>query len=70
MTDQPAAEQADRANSGHIAAPFSGAVSLAVDVGDTVEAGDTIATIEAMKMEAAITAPRAGVVERAAIDRV
>jgi pyruvate carboxylase len=35
--------------------------------GDRVEAGATVATIEAMKMEAAITAPRAGTVERIAI---
>ena len=35
--------------------------------GDTVEAGATIATIEAMKMEAAITAPKAGTVERVAV---
>ncbi|KMV14844.1 pyruvate carboxylase [Mycolicibacterium conceptionense] len=69
-TNQPAAEQADRSNSGHVGAPFAGAVSLAVEVGDSVQAGDTIATIEAMKMEASITAPRAGVVERAAIDKV
>ncbi|WP_435593718.1 biotin/lipoyl-containing protein, partial [Nocardia sp. bgisy118] len=38
--------------------------------GDTVETGDTIATIEAMKMEAAITAPRAGTVGRVAIGKV
>jgi len=35
-------------------------------VGDSVEEGDTIATIEAMKMEAAITATVSGVVERLA----
>jgi predicted deacylase len=29
------------------------------DVGEEVEAGQTIATIEAMKMEAAVTAPKA-----------
>ncbi|WP_435592970.1 biotin/lipoyl-containing protein, partial [Nocardia sp. bgisy118] len=38
--------------------------------GDAVETGDTIATIEAMKMEAAITAPRAGTVGRIAIGKV
>lgn len=70
VPDRPAAEQADRNNSGHVGAPFAGAVSLAVDVGDAVEAGDTLATIEAMKMEASITAPRAGVIERAVIDKV
>ncbi len=35
--------------------------------GDEVEAGQTIATIEAMKMEAAITAPKAGTVDRVAV---
>ena len=35
--------------------------------GDSVEAGQTVATIEAMKMEASITAPAAGTVERLAV---
>jgi pyruvate carboxylase len=38
--------------------------------GDHVSAGDTVATIEAMKMEAAITAPVGGTVERLAIGNV
>lgn len=63
----PAAEKADRANPDHVAAPFSGVVSVSVVTGDTVEAGQTIATIEAMKMEAAITAPKAGTVARMAV---
>jgi pyruvate carboxylase len=33
-----------------------------------VAAGETVATIEAMKMEAAITAPVAGTVERLAVE--
>ena len=41
-----------------------------VGEGDTVEAGQAIATIEAMKMEAAITAPVAGTVQRLAIGPV
>ena len=45
-------------------------VTLAVAEGDQVEQGDTVATIEAMKMEAAITAPKAGTVERLAINAV
>ncbi len=61
-----AAEKADPANPGHIAAPFQGSVTIGVAEGDQVAAGDTVATIEAMKMEAAITAHRAGVVRRAA----
>ena len=42
-------------------------VTVGVAEGDTVEAGQTVATIEAMKMEASITAPRAGTVERVAV---
>ncbi len=45
-------------------------MTLAVAEGDAVEAGATVATIEAMKMEAAITAPRSGTVARLAINRV
>lgn len=63
----PAAEKADRGNPGHIAAPFAGVVTVGVCVGERVGAGQTIATIEAMKMEAPITAPVAGTVERVAV---
>ncbi|GAA3808625.1 pyruvate carboxylase [Nocardioides panacisoli] len=60
-------EKADPDDPGQVAAPFQGAVTVTVEEGDTVEAGATVATIEAMKMEAAITAPRAGTVQRLAI---
>jgi pyruvate carboxylase len=63
----PAAEKADRTNPDHVAAPFAGVVTVGVAVGDQVDAGQTIATIEAMKMEAAITAPKAGIVARIAV---
>ncbi|GAC1650616.1 MAG: hypothetical protein NVS4B6_26300 [Mycobacterium sp.] len=63
----PTAEKADRSNPDHIAAPFAGVVTINVDAGDRVEEGQTIATIEAMKMEAAITAPKAGKVNRVAV---
>ncbi|MEU0494263.1 pyruvate carboxylase [Mycobacterium sp. NPDC006124] len=63
----PAAEKADRTNADHVAAPFAGVVTVTVEAGATVDAGETIATIEAMKMEAAITAPKAGTVERVAV---
>ncbi|MCX5046151.1 pyruvate carboxylase [Aldersonia sp. NBC_00410] len=69
-SEVPAAEKADRTNAGHIAAPFAGVVTLAVAEGDKIAAGDTIGTIEAMKMEAAITAPRGGTVDRVAIGAV
>ena len=41
-----------RTTPGHVAAPFAGVVTLQVEEGDTVAAGATVATIEAMKMEA------------------
>ncbi|SDL44668.1 pyruvate carboxylase [Lentzea albidocapillata subsp. violacea] len=65
--DIPAAEKADRSNPNHVAAPFAGVVTATVAEGDQVDAGQTVATIEAMKMEAAITAPKAGVVGRLAL---
>ncbi|NNG37174.1 pyruvate carboxylase [Nakamurella aerolata] len=66
----PVAEKADAGNPNHVAAPFAGVVTLTVGEGEQVDAGATVATIEAMKMEAAITAPRAGTVARAAISPV
>jgi pyruvate carboxylase len=66
-SDIPTAEKADRSNPDHIAAPFAGVVTVNVGAGDQVDAGQTIATIEAMKMEAAITAPKAGKVSRVAV---
>ncbi|MEV7430644.1 pyruvate carboxylase [Nocardioides sp. NPDC092400] len=62
-----AAEKADTSRPGQVAAPFGGVVTVVVAEGDTVAAGDTVATIEAMKMEASITAPVAGRVERVAV---
>jgi pyruvate carboxylase len=62
-----AAEKADPNKPGHVAAPFSGVVTLKITEGDTVAAGQPVATIEAMKMEAAITTPVAGKVVRLAI---
>jgi len=61
------AEKADPGTPGHVAAPFQGVVSVVVEAGQQVEAGETVATIEAMKMEAAITAPMAGTVQRVAL---
>jgi len=65
--DAASAEKADPTQAGHIAAPFMGVVTLQVAEGDRVEVGQPVATIEAMKMEAAITSPIAGVVQRRAI---
>ncbi|WP_148572455.1 pyruvate carboxylase [Nocardioides caldifontis] len=66
-SDAPTAEKADPTNKGHVAAPFGGVVTPVVSEGDQVEAGATVATIEAMKMEASITAPVGGTVERVAL---
>jgi pyruvate carboxylase len=63
----PTAEKADRSNPDHIAAPFAGVVTVGVSEGDQVSAGQTIATIEAMKMEAPITAPTDATVQRVAV---
>jgi pyruvate carboxylase len=64
-----AAERADSSQPGQVAAPFAGAVSVTVAEGDVVAVGDQVATIEAMKMEAAINAPVAGVVQRIVVRR-
>jgi pyruvate carboxylase len=65
-----AAEKAEQGNPRHVAAPFAGVVTLCVGEGDDVSAGQTVATIEAMKMEAAITAAKDGRVARLAIGSV
>ena len=67
--DTKAAEKADATVAGQVAAPFSGVVTLQVAEGDTVIVGQSVASIEAMKMEAAITASIAGIVRRLAIPR-
>jgi pyruvate carboxylase len=61
------AEKADTTKPGQVAAPFSGVVTLKAAVGDVVQAGQAVASIEAMKMEAGITSPIDGVIERLAI---
>ena len=58
--DQSSFEDARRG----LIAPFTGVVTPKVAVGDTVLAGAPVATIEAMKMEATITAPISGRVSR------
>jgi pyruvate carboxylase len=63
----PVAEKAERGNADHIAAPFAGVVTVGVSQGDQVTAGQTVATIEAMKMEAPITAPKDATVARVAV---
>ena len=60
-------EKADHADPKHVEVPFAGVVQALVAAGDRVEAGQAVAMVEAMKMEAAITAPTAGVVARVLI---
>src|SRR5699024_8040818 len=62
------AEKADTSKKGHLPAPFAGTVTVTIAEGDTVEAGDSVATIEAMKMEASITAPISGIVSRVVLE--
>ena len=67
-SDAPAQERADASVPGQVGAPFDGVVTPAVSVGVAVTAGDVVATIEAMKMEASITTPVAGTVSRVVLD--
>ena len=63
------AEKADPQNPRHVAAPFSGVVTITAEVGQSVSEGQVVATIEAMKMEAGISSAVSGVVSRWAIPR-
>jgi pyruvate carboxylase len=63
------AEKADPSKLGHVAAPFSGTVTVQTVEGAHVEVGQAVASIEAMKMEATITASVAGIVRRIAMPR-
>ncbi len=67
--DVPVSEKADPKNLNHVAAPFQGVVTIQTVEGAHVEIGQAVATIEAMKMEATITASSAGVVRRIAIGK-
>lgn len=64
---ETSAEKADPSKPGHAAAPFTGVVTPRVSVGDLVELGQPIASIEAMKMEATIAAPIGGKIVRLGI---
>ncbi len=63
-TDRQESERVDPSRLGHVGAPFRGVVTPSVAVGDEVATGDTVAVIEAMKMESSISAPIDGRVER------
>ena len=57
-------ERADPNDASHVAAPLTGVVTLRVQPGDEVEAGQPLAVLEAMKMESTVTSPAAGTVKR------
>ena len=58
-------ERADSANPNHIGAPMPGVIStISVEAGQEVQRGDTLLTMEAMKMETAITAERDATIKR------
>ncbi|GAP34560.1 pyruvate carboxylase [Piscinibacter sakaiensis] len=71
---QAARETAEPGNPCHVGAPMPGAiVTVPVRAGQRLEAGATLVSLEAMKMETHITADRAGEVERVLVqpgDRV
>ena len=59
-----AARKATDGDPAHVAAPMPGIIStVSVKVGQPIEAGDVICSIEAMKMETALHAERGGVVK-------
>jgi pyruvate carboxylase len=60
-------EKANTQNPGHVPAPFRGVVNVSVAPGDIVKAGDSVAVIEAMKMESAISVPIGGTVTRVVV---
>jgi len=60
-------EKASAQNPGHVPAPFRGVVNVNVAPGDVVEAGESVAVIEAMKMESAISASVGGTVTRVVV---
>jgi len=65
--EMPVREKADPKDERHVAAPMTGVVTLSVQEGAEIEAGDQVGTIEAMKMESAISAPLSGTIERLAV---
>ncbi len=64
QVDIKEAEKANPEKPGQIPAPFAGSATVKVLEGEHVEAGQPVAMIEAMKMEATITTPIAGTVTR------
>jgi acetyl/propionyl-CoA carboxylase alpha subunit len=65
----PAADMAGAAGDGQVRAPMPGKVTaVAVKAGDSVTKGQPLVTLEAMKMEHALTAPFDGTVEALSVE--
>ncbi len=63
------AQKSDDTNPAHMGAPLPGAVmSIAITQGQSVAKGDIVMTLEAMKMETALYAHRAGVISQLCVD--
>ncbi|QQL43807.1 pyruvate carboxylase [Sulfuriroseicoccus oceanibius] len=63
-SDTPARAKAEPGNEAQVGAPMPGLVaSIAVSVGDKVEEGDALLTLEAMKMFTTVPAPHAGTIK-------
>jgi biotin carboxyl carrier protein len=55
---------------GEVKSPLAGSIlSVAVNPGDTVSAGDTLLVLEAMKMESPVAAPQAGTIAEVLVSK-
>jgi pyruvate carboxylase len=66
VSEVPLVERADPGDPTHVAAPLTGVITWTCEPSAEVKAGEPVATIEAMKMESTISAPRDGTVTRVA----
>ena len=65
VPSRPAQPKAEDGNASHVAAPMPGlVVTVSVREGQEVEKGDMLLSIEAMKMETAVRAERAGTIKK------
>ncbi len=70
LIDEMGLDKAAAHKEAHIKSPMPGLIlDILVREGDTVEEGDTLLILEAMKMENAITAPVAGTVSKIHIEK-
>ena len=62
--------KADSSNLNHVAAPLPGMISeVAVSAGGTVEEGDKLVVLEAMKMLTTVSAPKSGQVKEVLLQK-